>query len=44
MGRILRILLFLIILAGVALVAYAYLGDLSPTQQDVVEPVDLDAS
>jgi hypothetical protein len=44
MGRIfLKLVLFLVVAGGVALVGYAYLGDLTPTQSDVSEPVDLNA-
>lgn len=42
MGRIFKLLLFLLILGAVALVGYAYLGDLSPDQSDMREPVTLD--
>jgi hypothetical protein len=44
MLRFLKILLVLAVLIGSAVVGYAYLGDLSPAQQDVSEPVSLDAS
>ena len=44
MGRIVvRLLLFLAVLAVFAVVGFAYLGDLSPMQTDVVLPVDLNA-
>jgi len=43
MGRIWKALLFLVILGGVAFVGFAYFGDLSPDQQQISEPVELDA-
>ncbi len=48
MGTILKWLFYLLILAGIALVAYAYLGpffgaDFSPPQSEVRQPVALDA-
>ena len=44
MGRIvLKLLLFLVIAGGIALVGYAYFGDISPDQTDVSEPVNLNA-
>lgn len=39
MGRILKALILLIVLVFVALVGFAYVGDLSPVLQDQVEPV-----
>ncbi|MFN3970690.1 MAG: hypothetical protein ACK4GO_07955 [Gemmobacter sp.] len=42
MGRILKGVLFLAVLAGLGLVAYAYLGDMSPEQGTVSKPVVLD--
>jgi hypothetical protein len=44
MGRLLKLLFFLVLLGVIALVGFAYLGDLSPEQSDVVEPVELDAN
>ena len=49
MGRIIKWLFILVILAGIALVAYAYLGpffgaDFSPSQQEIRETIELDAS
>ncbi|WP_268760239.1 hypothetical protein [Candidatus Rhodobacter oscarellae] len=38
-----RFLTILVFLGGIGLVGYAYLGDLSPEQEDVSEPVMLDA-
>lgn len=43
MGRILKALVVLVILAFLALTAYAYLADLSPRQDQVTVPVTLDA-
>lgn len=43
MGRILKLLLFLIVLAGTTLVVFAYLGDLSPERGEIQVPVTLDA-
>jgi hypothetical protein len=42
MLRLLKFLLALVVLLAVAVVGYAYLGDLSPEQTDVSEPVSLD--
>lgn len=44
MLRLLKILFTLVVLIAAAVVGYAYLGDLSPEQQDVSEPVSLDAN
>ena len=41
MGRVIRAVLFLGVIAFLALIGYAYLGDLSPDQADVVKPVIL---
>jgi len=41
MLRILKTLVFLIVVAFLGLVGYAYLGDLSPSRSDVKEPVEL---
>ncbi len=43
MGKLIRFLLLLVVLALIGLVAYAYLGDLSPRQETVSKPVVLDA-
>ena len=44
MGRIFfKLVLFLLVVGALGLVGYAYLGDLSPDQTDVSEPVDLNA-
>ncbi len=42
MLRILKLLVILVVLGFVGLTGYAYLGDLSPNQQDVRQPVKLD--
>lgn len=42
MARILKGLLYLLIVAFIGLVGYAYLGDLEPEKADVREPVQLD--
>lgn len=42
MLRLLRVLLLLLIVLAAAVIGYAYIGDLSPEQSDVSEPVDLD--
>ena len=44
MITILKFIVILLILGGIGLVGYAYLGDLTPTQTDVVAPVMLDAN
>jgi len=49
MGRIVKYLIYLIILAGVGLIAYAYLGpwfgaDFSAPQNEITLPVVLDAN
>ena len=48
MGRIVKWLFYLAILAGIVLVAYAYLGeffgaDFAPPQTEIRQPVTLDA-
>lgn len=43
MGRLLKALIFLVIIGFFGLVAYAYLGDLSPVQSEVKQPVVLNA-
>lgn len=42
MWRLIKLLLFLVILAGIGLVGYAYIADLTPNQIRVSEPVTLD--
>ena len=43
MLRLLKLVAVLGIFAAIVVVGFAYLGDLSPDRQDVVEPVNLDA-
>ncbi len=43
MRWIIRIVLFLVVVGFLALVGYAYLGDLSPQQSLISAPVTLDA-
>lgn len=42
--RLLKILGFLIVVGGIGLVGFAYLGDLSPNQAETRVPVDLNAN
>ena len=45
MVRILKVLLFLVVLGAigfVALLAFAYLGDMSPERGEITQPVTLD--
>lgn len=44
MRFIFRFLFLLAILAGVTVVSYAYIGDLSPQREPVETPVTLDAN
>ena len=44
MLRFLKLLFILAILIAIAVVGYAYLGDLRPHQQDVSEPVELESN
>ncbi|MCA0940889.1 MULTISPECIES: hypothetical protein [Roseobacteraceae] len=49
MGRLFKPLLILLLLAAIALVAYAYVGpyfgaDFSPPQTEIRQPVELDAN
>lgn len=41
MGRILKVLLILGVIVFVAVVAFGYIGDLSPTQNEIRVPVTL---
>ena len=43
MGRLLKAIVFITVLGFLALVGYAYLGDLSPVVTEVNQPVTLDA-
>ncbi|MFN3145354.1 MAG: hypothetical protein ACE368_08865 [Paracoccaceae bacterium] len=38
-----KILLLLVVLGGIGLVGFAYLGDLTPERDEIRQPVDLDA-
>ena len=42
MGRLLKVIIFLLILGFGGLVGYAYIGDLSPDVIEVNQPVTLD--
>ena len=44
MLRILKLLFILAVVIAVAVVGYAYIGDLSPDQRDVSEPVELETN
>ena len=41
-ARLLKFLLVIIILAALAVIGYAYLGDLSPQQQELKEQVTIE--
>jgi hypothetical protein len=43
MGRIIKALVVLVILAFIGVTGYAYLGDLTPVQGEVRKPVVLNA-
>jgi len=44
MRRLLKFLVFLIVMGIAAIIGYAYLGDLSPNRIEVNQPVELDAN
>ena len=44
MLRLLKLVLLLVVLLAAIVVGYAYLGDLTPDQQDVSEPLELNAN
>jgi uncharacterized protein (UPF0333 family) len=44
MKYIFRLVLILVLLAAIAVVAYAYIGDMSPQRAPVSEPVELEAA
>ncbi len=41
--RLIKLVVVLAVLGLIGLTGYAYLGDLSPVQRDVTQPVTLDA-
>jgi predicted small integral membrane protein len=43
MGRLFKALMFLIVVGIIAIVGYAYIGDLSPNRVQVNQPVAVDA-
>lgn len=43
MFRLFKFIFVLLVLVAAAVVGFAYLGDLSPTQEDRSVPVELDA-
>lgn len=44
MYRLLKILFLLVVVLVMAVLGYAYIGDLSPEQSDVSTPVELDGN
>lgn len=44
MFGLLKILFVLVLLGGIGLVGFAYLGDLSPQQQEITQPIELNAN
>ena len=44
MGRLLRAIIYLVIILGLGLAAFAYLCDLSPVRGEVRIPVELDGN
>ncbi|WP_279512624.1 hypothetical protein [Meridianimarinicoccus aquatilis] len=42
--RMLKLVVFLLLIAGAGMVGFAYLGDLSPQRTEIRIPVDLDGS
>lgn len=43
MRFLLKTLVYLALFAGIGLVAYAYLGDMTPPAREIVIPVQIDA-
>ena len=43
-GKLFKFLLVLVLLGLLAVIGFAYLGDLDPEQERVTEPVELDLS
>ncbi|MEO0990004.1 MAG: hypothetical protein AAFX00_03530 [Pseudomonadota bacterium] len=41
--RLIKIVSYLIVIVAGVVVGYAYLGDLTPERQEIVEPIELDA-
>ncbi|MAQ83719.1 hypothetical protein [Psychromarinibacter halotolerans] len=39
-----KLILILVVLGAIGLAGYAYLGDMSPTQEDISQPVILDGA
>ena len=44
MFRLLKFLFYVAVVLAVIVVGYAYLGDLSPQREEIVEPVELNGS
>lgn len=44
MLRLLKLVVALVVLVAAIVVGYAYLGDLSPDQENVSEPLELNAN
>ncbi|MDJ0826679.1 MAG: hypothetical protein QNJ16_14345 [Rhodobacter sp.] len=44
MVTLLKLIAILLVLGAIGLTGYAYLGDLTPEQREVVQPVTLDAN
>ncbi|MEM8957604.1 MAG: hypothetical protein AAGC86_07310 [Pseudomonadota bacterium] len=44
MGRLLRAIIYIVVILGLGLAAFAYLGDLSPDRGEVRIPVEIDAN
>ena len=42
MRHIFKLVLVLAVLGGIGLLAFAFVGDLSPDRRQVIQPVDLD--
>lgn len=42
MGRLIKYLFYIIVLAGIGLVGYALVSDLPAPRTDITKPVDLD--
>ena len=44
MGRLLKLLGYLVVMLVALIIGYAYIGDLTPIRQDISQPVELDAN